>query len=385
MVVSSCLPLQCMLLCDLMRPELFWRRGSGRSRPACGSRERHSAFSTFASLHGSIDVQAPKSHCHRIDCLFISRDTSHAAILTCWPRLTIQPTSARRSGAASNMTFPLLQLPAELRLRIYDYMLNPASAATGRTIKTRINWLYCHQTCQVFIKRRAHEISSTDLGTCGCKHLGSPWLPGPPSHISPGILAANRFVYVEALPRLYERRLWEAVNFRTFGTSHEACLERWWIMDSFLARLGSEARRYVTAIGVPMLISPFEVDGCADAFASMQARLPSLRSVDVHPLLVGELLERNLRSSSATWSGKSSSLVWPTMRFDCAVQFVITPSRSTTEYGSEQMKDFCAAQQIKVDEMKEKRRRRAYLQTHEVQRSDDTDALVDVRMLWQAT
>ncbi|MBE7180140.1 MAG: hypothetical protein INR71_02845 [Terriglobus roseus] len=106
----------------------------------------------------------------------------------------------------------------------------------------------------------------------------------------------SKATYTEALPRLYEHRTFQAASFRTFGTQHEAILERWWIMDRFLASLSEEARDYVSVIRVPMLLSYYDQYGYLDAFRSFESRLRRLRKVELEAvtstvMIAGDELE----------------------------------------------------------------------------------------------
>lgn len=276
------------------------------------------------------------------------------------------------------MHFPLLSLPAELRLRIYDYMLNSPSTRISSPTRTPVSWIGYSQDCFIFSKGKAHEVNSP----CPCSRSGSPWLPGPPSHLSPAILAACRSVYTEALPRLYESRVFLAANFRTSVTQHEACLERWWILDRFLASLSEDGRKHVRTIRLPMLLSLFETYGCAEAFRSINLRLPRLRLVEVEVIPTSLLDSTTFVSITTSYEG-GLGVVWPVMEFrDTDVKLVVQRGRQRTTQDHESGENIWEAQQRQVDSMRAKRWRRTHgLPTEELEMLEDS-SLASISALW---
>ncbi|KAF2096924.1 hypothetical protein NA57DRAFT_78514 [Rhizodiscina lignyota] len=178
------------------------------------------------------------------------------------------------------MASHFLRLPVELRLKIYDFLLDAdrAESETERRTKQQIGWEEYDARCPCLWHNEAH---AWIFHPCPCT-TGKPFIPYRRMlNIHTSILRVSKLLHYEALPRLYENRMFEAVNFRTFGTLHEALLERYWILDQFLVTLYASAREQVKFIRLPIFPSLRKPYGAEQAFSSIKWKLPNLKIVEL--------------------------------------------------------------------------------------------------------
>lgn len=198
------------------------------------------------------------------------------------------------SGA---MTLSFTDLPAELRLRIYDYCLHPERARRESPLyyPTNISWTGYENSCWYVQKNEPHDVSK---GICKCSS-GEPWIPflQRQGHLNPQILRLSRRCYDESVSRLYEHRTFRPLNFRSFGSRIDYVLERVWILNSFLSRISEKARLAIKSVQLPMNPSgkPAELKRCKDAFATIKSKLPDLQRIVLELNIDGESLSSFVR------------------------------------------------------------------------------------------
>lgn len=206
------------------------------------------------------------------------------------------------------MASPLLRLPVELRLKIYDCLLDPDRAEHDSPQRTRqeLIWGSFDTDCWYFQNGEAHEV---EMEACPC-YSGKVKIPfGGAAKIHPSILRVSQLVYREALPRLYENRTFQAVNFRTFGTLHEAIMERWWLMNQFASALSESARQCIKSIQLPIMPSHYRTFGCQEAFEVISRTLLSIRTVEL------EILPARLRPFGIS-GPRTKNWLYPAMAFE---------------------------------------------------------------------
>lgn len=187
----------------------------------------------------------------------------------------------------------LLNLPAELRLNIWEYLLSPKiNEAQWATDDPRIAITPISRMCSI----SEHSCVNPVLGSSApslplarahhwdadaCRCLLRPfYLVDTKEHLCPAILRVNKKIYTEALPSLYQRRKFVADPNRVFVCLHERVMESWFLFHRFLSMLSPEARSNIHQASVPMLLSKYEVYGCRDAFYAISHRLPALKRIE---------------------------------------------------------------------------------------------------------
>ncbi|QDS71271.1 hypothetical protein FKW77_000965 [Venturia effusa] len=203
------------------------------------------------------------------------------------------------------MASPLLLLPAELRLHIWELLLAPLPR--NDTITT-VSRMCSSQLGNIHRTAVSHDWDSD----CAC-NARSFYLLDNNKPLSPALLRANHHVYQEALPCLYRHRTFSTDPNRTYETLHDKVCDSWFLMDRFLAGLSETARSNIHSVKVPMLLSRFEVYGSRQAFYSIASRLPVLKNVhlEVCPIF----------PTSKYWLG-------PCMAFDAPIKIVVVDKNS---------------------------------------------------------
>jgi hypothetical protein len=170
----------------------------------------------------------------------------------------------------------LLQLPTELRLAIWEFLLAPMSSLDDSTTAlTTVSRMCSAQLGTIYPTAVAHVWNDK---SCFC-HARNFYLLDNKKDLSPQVLQINRQIYHEALPCLYRNRTFAADPNRTYESLHDRISDSWFILDRFLAKIGEHARSHVRSLKVPMLLSKFEVYGSHQAFYSLVSRLPTLTNV----------------------------------------------------------------------------------------------------------
>jgi hypothetical protein len=196
--------------------------------------------------------------------------------------------------AAVNMTTQLqsrlLNLPLELRLSIWEYLLAPKldeaqwleGNKTALTTISRSCWIVYPRPN---VTSRPHDWDQD----CPCQNRPFSLLDSK-ERLCPTILRVNRQIYVEALPTLYHRRTFVSDPNRIFSSLHDRMCDAWFLLYQFLATLPFDTRRNIHNVRVPMLLSRYEVHFSHKAFYDISHKLPGLRNIDleVTPSVVRE-------------------------------------------------------------------------------------------------
>jgi hypothetical protein len=201
------------------------------------------------------------------------------------------------------MTAPLqsrlLNLPLELRLHIWEYLLAPkldeVEWVDKKTALTTIS-----RPCSISrlpnsnVTLHPHEWDQED---CDCRYRAFSLLDSK-ERLYPTILRVNRQVYAEALPALYQHRTFVTDPNRIFSSLHARIRDGWFLLDRFLATLPIAARLNIHSVRVPMLLSRYEVHGCGKSFYDISNKLPGLKNLDleVSPSVVREYWRDNTNS-----------------------------------------------------------------------------------------
>jgi hypothetical protein len=196
----------------------------------------------------------------------------------------------------------LLNLPLELRLHIWEYLLAPkldeAEWLDNKTALTTItrpcSIIYDPHLANSNVTSRPHEWGQED---CDCQHRTFSLLDSK-ERLYPTALRVNRQVYAEALPALYQRRTFVTDPNRIFSSLHARMRDGWFLLDRFLATLATDARFNIHNVRVPMLLSRYEVHGCGKSFYGISEKLPALKNLDleVSPSVVREYWRDNTNS-----------------------------------------------------------------------------------------
>ena len=197
------------------------------------------------------------------------------------------------SGAPS----PLLALPAELRLAIWDALLSPGRSQKSLDAATTLT-----RSCACGAGPARAPGADDRARPCRCSSARFHML-GPRAGLAPQVLRVSRRVRDEALPSLYARRVFAAAAACGGGegggadAGDERRLEvrcSWLLLDRWLEGLGEGARRCVRAVALPMLLCGREVAAARAAFYSISSRLECLRRVQLQ-LCPGRLLWSGVR------------------------------------------------------------------------------------------
>lgn len=176
-----------------------------------------------------------------------------------------------------NSESPLLLLPRELRLEIWEYLLSPTLATaqwhSNESAMTAISrWCILMETVG-----NAHDFKDRNCTCHGVRfHIHK-----SRESLGPQILRVNRQINHEALPCLYRNRLFEADESRIYFTLHDKVSDAWFILDRWLDTLSDRAKRYIGTIRIPMILSNYEVYGAHDALYSLSSRLLHLHKVHI--------------------------------------------------------------------------------------------------------
>jgi hypothetical protein len=185
---------------------------------------------------------------------------------------------------SSDMQSRLLNLPLELRLNIWEYLLAPkldeAQWLDNRTASTTVSrscWIAYPPQPGSSVTSRPHR---WDQKSCDCQSRAFSLLDSR-ERLWPTVLRVNRQVYAEALPALYQRRTFVTDPNRIFSSLHARMHEGWFLIDRFLSTLPEDARLNIHNVRIPMLLSEFEIEGCGKAFYDISDKLPGLKSIEL--------------------------------------------------------------------------------------------------------
>ena len=177
---------------------------------------------------------------------------------------------------------PLLSLPKELRLQIWDLLLSPTVSAASwrdsryaRTAITRS----CYLEDPSVIRIRCPHVFNDRWCICTTRRF---YIAKPGGQLSPQVLRVCRHMYDEALPSLYRRRIFEAAIDRDYPTEYENTREKWFIMHQWAQRLGPNARLWVRAVSLPMVAARFDAAYVHSVFSSIDRMLTGLLLVEFH-------------------------------------------------------------------------------------------------------
>ena len=174
----------------------------------------------------------------------------------------------------------LIALPKELRLEIWEYLLSPkvdettwhdsetALCIISRKCPRTFPKLYDRFHPRIppaFLDSKASAHAWDDNGRCEC-HNEPFTILNSKEKLCPAILRVNRFIYDEALPCLYRRRMFAADGNKSYSTLYDRMADSWFFLHRFLSKMSNEARSHVRCIRISMLLSQFEVHGCREAF-----------------------------------------------------------------------------------------------------------------------
>ena len=173
----------------------------------------------------------------------------------------------------------LIALPKELRLEIWEYLLSPkANETTWHDSETALCIISrkCPRTSpkryyrilariQTYRASKASAHDWDDNGICEC-HNEPFAILNSKEKLCPAILRVNRFIYDEALPCLYRRRMCAADGNKSYATLYDRLADSWFFLHRFLSEISNEARSHVRCIRIPMLLTQFEVWGSREAF-----------------------------------------------------------------------------------------------------------------------
>jgi hypothetical protein len=169
----------------------------------------------------------------------------------------------------------LIALPKELRLEIWEYLLSPKvdettwhDSETALCIVTRkCPRMFPNQYERLFgLTPAAYAHDWDDNGSCEC-HSEAFTILNSKEKLCPAILCVNRFIYDEALPCLYRQRMFAADGNKPYSTFYDDLADSWFFLHRFLSGISNEARRHVSCIRIPMLLSQFDFYGCREAFS----------------------------------------------------------------------------------------------------------------------
>lgn len=205
----------------------------------------------------------------------------------------------------------LIALPKELRLEIWEYLLSPKVDETAwhdsetalsiitrkcpRRFPKRYDRFY-GRTPPAFLNSKASAHDWDDNVSCECH--GEPFtILNSKEKLCPSILCVNRFIYEEALPCLYRRRMFAADGNKSYSTLYDRLADSWFFLHRFLCEISNEARVHVRSIRIPMLLSHFEVYGCREAFGEYVSSGPKASfNIPVAPFACQNVKVEKLKS-----------------------------------------------------------------------------------------
>ena len=177
----------------------------------------------------------------------------------------------------------LLALPPELRKQIWDHLLAPNNTTRpGTNSEDALTTVSRACSSAGFFVSKSFHAHAHELDDASCVCLRRPfYICDQRKQPYPAILRANKQIYREAMPSLYERRTLCVDPNRRFVSLWDRCAEAWFLLDRFLKTLSDASRFEVRSIKLPMLLSRFEVQGARQAFYSIARQLPNLRTIEI--------------------------------------------------------------------------------------------------------
>ncbi|KAF1988377.1 hypothetical protein K402DRAFT_34288 [Aulographum hederae CBS 113979] len=187
---------------------------------------------------------------------------------------------------------PLLSLPAELRLEIWEYLLAPKSNEASwlspdfaiTTITRKVS--PCPRNARGFYILHDDPLLEEAPRPCECaapSHTIPAFLFNTAERLGPAILAVNRAIYHEALPCLYQKRAFSFFSDRTYSSGWDRLADSWYFQARWLESRSDFARRHIERMTLLLPIGTL-LDCTTEQrhyFDLISSRVPRLKILDL--------------------------------------------------------------------------------------------------------